>query len=360
MNYGKVSDNVYRRTVYKTIHTISYQDTFYNKMGNSAVNGADCAILPPSDKDMAAVTATAQASGIDTRVAVRALQHAMNHLAVLGVDLNAADTDLAAAAENEDTVAKAAAKAYISLSILLPAELREAKLRAILENVSVVSDNLKAPIVHTETQVITGIQTVIASVHVTAYAMKDSLIKAGKALPGQDVVMTKWLGIEGTAVIADKKAAELESRYPLSIIEEAASFDRYLSVIPEAATAAKSDVSAMCAAREGGIFGALWELAQDSGVGLVIDLRKIPVRQETIEVCEFYDINPYKLIAGGSLLITTDNGGQLVAELSEKGIPAAVIGRTTEGNDKILQNEDEIRYLEPAREDEIYKIKLSY
>lgn len=344
MNYGKVSDSVYKRTVYKTIHTTSYQDTFYNKMGNSAVNGADCAILPPCDNDMVAVTATAQASGIDTRVAARAVYHALNHVAALGVDLNVTDTT----------------KTYISLSILLPAELREAKLRAILENVSVVSDNLKAPIVHTETQVITGIQTVIVSAHVTAYAMKDSLMKAGKALPQQDVVMTKWLGIEGTAVIADKKATELADRYPLSIIEEAASFDRYFSVIPEAATAAKSGVSAMCAAREGGIFGALWELAQDSGVGLVIDLRKIPVRQETIEVCEFYDINPYKLIAGGSLLIATDNGGQLAATLREKGIPATVIGRTTEGNDRILQNEDEIRYLEPAREDEIYKIKLSY
>ena len=344
MNYGKVSDSVYKRTVYKTIHTTSYQDTFYNKMGNSAVNGADCAILPPCDNDMVAVTATAQASGIDTRVAARAVYHALNHVAALGVDLNVSDTT----------------KTYISLSILLPAELREAKLRAMLETASLVSDNLKAPIVHTETQVITDIQTAIVTAHVTAYAYSDLLVKAGKALPQQDVVMTKWLGIEGTAVIADRKAKELEERYPLSIIEEAASFDRYFSVIPEAATAVKSGASAMCVVREGGIFGALWKFAQDSGVGLVIDLRKIPVRQETIEVCEFYDINPYKLIAGGSLLIATDNGGQLVSKLTEKGIPATVIGKTTDGNDRILQNGDEIRYLEPAREDEIYKIKLNY
>lgn len=54
---------------------------------------------------------------------------------------------------------------------------------------------------------------------------------------------------------------------------------------------------------EGGIFGALWEMAEASGVGLDIDLKKIPIRQETIEICEVYDINPYLLISSGAMLI---------------------------------------------------------
>ena len=129
-----------------------------------------------------------------------------------------------------------------------------------------------------------------------------------------------------------------------------------MSIIPEAATAAKSGVSAMQVVREGGIFGALWELAEESDVGLVIDLKKIPVKQETIEVCEFFDANPYKLLSGGSLLFTTDKGMDLVALLEEQGIAATVIGKTIEGNDRILMNEDEKRFLEPAREDELYKV----
>ena len=51
---------------------------------------------------------------------------------------------------------------------------------------------------------------------------------------------------------------------------------------------------------EGGIYGALWELAEASGVGLEIDLKAIPIRQETVEVCEQFHLNPYQLISSGS------------------------------------------------------------
>ncbi len=54
---------------------------------------------------------------------------------------------------------------------------------------------------------------------------------------------------------------------------------------------------------EGGIFGALWEMAESSGIGLEIDLKKIPLKQETVEICELFDINPYGLIASGAMLM---------------------------------------------------------
>ena len=64
--------------------------------------------------------------------------------------------------------------------------------------------------------------------------------------------------------------------------------DAYISVQSEAAVAVTSGVSAMHDVTEGGIFGALWEMAEASGVGLEIDLKKIPIRQETVEVCEVF------------------------------------------------------------------------
>ena len=87
-----------------------------------------------------------------------------------------------------------------------------------------------------------------------------------------------------------------------------------------------------------------------------IDLKKIPIRQETIEICEFFDLNPYGLLSGGSLLIVAEDGDGMVKALQEAGIPAAVIGRTTDNNDKVLHNGEEIRFLEPARPDEIGKV----
>ena len=127
-------------------------------------------------------------------------------------------------------------------------------------------------------------------------------------------------------------------------------------VAPEAAIALKSGVYAMHDVRNGGVFGELWELSQKMGVGLCIDLKKIPVRQETIEVCEFYRLNPYELLSGGALLMAADSGAELVEALAREGIPAFVIGRTKARNDKIIVNQDETRYLEPPGPDEILRI----
>ena len=71
--------------------------------------------------------------------------------------------------------------------------------------------------------------------------------------------------------------------------------------------------------REGGIFGGLWELAAAGGVGLDVELKRIPVRQHTIEVCEFFRLNPYMLISGGTLLIVCENGERVAAALAKEG-----------------------------------------
>mgnify|MGYP002229688185 FL=1 len=81
---------------------------------------------------------------------------------------------------------------------------------------------------------------------------------------------------------------------------------------------------------EGGIFGALWELAQGADVGLDVDLKKIPIRQETVEVCEQFGLNPYLLMSSGAMLIGTKQGEILVRKLGEAGIPGTVIGQAVE------------------------------
>ena len=106
----------------------------------------------------------------------------------------------------------------------------------------------------------------------------------------------------------------------------------------------------------GGVFAGVWELTSASGLGVKIELQKIPVWQETVEVSEVFDINPYMLDGTGSLLIVTDNGERLVDVLEEKGINASVIGIITSDKNRVLINGDETRFLEPQRGDEIYKL----
>lgn len=176
----------------------------------------------------------------------------------------------------------------------------------------------------------------------------------GRAAPGQDVVLSKWIGLEGTAILARRNREKLLARYPSHLVEEAAGFDRYLSVVTEAAAAVKSGVCAMHDVSEGGIFGALRELAEKAGVGLTIDVKKLPLRQETVEVCECCRANPYELLSGGCLLMTAEDGPGLAAALKAEGIPATVVGKVTAGRERILVNGGEVRYLDRAGQDAVY------
>jgi hydrogenase maturation factor len=89
-----------------------------------------------------------------------------------------------------------------------------------------------------------------------------------------------------------------------------------------------------------------------------VDLRKIPVKQETIEICEHFDINPYNVCSEGSILAAAKEGAALVEALVREGVPATLIGRLTDGNDRILWNDGNKRFLDRPQRDEIYKVKL--
>jgi hydrogenase maturation factor len=321
MNCGRLTESIYERSINKVVKTNSTKN---RKFYDGAGLGADCAILTET------VSGQAVSIGNDKNVTVRSYMASLSSIiASYGISGK-----------------------YASLTLLVPLKLREIKVRSMIEAVTLKAEEMEVPILGCNVQVLPNINETTA---VCTVIGSDEKQFNSKANPNEDIVMTKWIGIEGTAIIADKSRNELCERYPVDIVDEAVSFYSHLSIAPEAAGAIKSGASYMKAVREGGIFGGLWQLASDNGVGLVADLKSIPVRQETIELCEFFDLNPYELIAGGSLLITTSNGGELVNCLNGLGILATVIGKTMPGNDRIIRHDDELRFLEPAKGDEIYR-----
>ncbi len=342
MNCGKLTESIYERSVVKVVKTNSTENRKYY---DGAGLGADCAILAAGEDRAGIVSGQALASGTDQKVLVRAYMAAVNHMLVCSQHKSLSGLQTA----------------HANITVMIPEKLREIKLRGMIEAVSAQAEETGVPISSCNVQVLGAVAEPIAScvagAGVDDRCMRDLFPLKKKALADREIVMTKWIGLEGTAVIAQESRERLRGRYPADIVEEAAEFYRYLSVVPEAATAVKSGAGYLHVVREGGVFGGLWELAAANGVGLVVDLKRIPVRQETIEVCEYFDLNPYELLAGGSLLIVTSNGGELVHELEKTGVPAAVIGRTTQGNDRIVCHGEESRFLEPSCSDQIYTYK---
>ena len=244
----------------------------------------------------------------------------------------------------------------VMLTILLPDGTREIALKRIMEQMECACREAKMQIPGGHTEVTAVVNQPVVNVAGVAKAKKGSLISTAGARAGMDIVVSKWVGIEGTMIFAKEKEAELKEHFPADFVDTAIGFDRYLSVVPEAAVATQSSVAAMHDVTEGGLFGALWEMAEASGVGLEIDLKKIPIRQETVEICEYFDVNPYGLISSGMMLMASADGNALVLALQEAGIPATVIGKATEGNDRVIIRDEERRFLEPPKTDELYKV----
>ena len=255
-----------------------------------------------------------------------------------------------------DLAAAGAEPVAVMVTALLPPETEEKDLRGIVEDMEKTCAALDMEVIGGHTEVTDTVKQPLLSVTGVGKMKAGEALYEKKLKAGQDLVVTKWIGLEGTSIVAKERAQKLREVFAESFVRTAQNFDQYLSVLPESRIAMEHGVSVMHDITEGGVFGALWELAQGADVGLDVDLKKIPIRQETVEVCEQFGLNPYLLMSSGAMLIGTEQGEILVRKLQEAGIPGTVIGQAVEGSSRILRNGEEIRYLDRPQSDELYKI----
>ena len=327
MKAGKLKESVLKRSVLKQLHTRN--DAVLQK----PAIGGDYGAIAVSE-DMAVVLSSDPVTLTKDAIGSSAVMAACNDVACSG-----------------------AKPMGISVTMLLPTSFNEEELRDLMKDMDRACTECGVDILSGHTEVTRSVKEPLVVVTAMGSVAKSKMIHSSGVRPGMDIVATKWVGLEGTAILAKEREEELRTRYAKPFIDNAKVFGQMMSIIPEAAVATKSGAGAMHDVSEGGIFGALWELAQSGGVGLEIDLKKIPIRQETVEICEFFDLNPYKIVSGGSLLIATEDGNGMVLELEKAGIPAVVIGKATDGNDRVLLNEDERRFLETTQTDELYNLQ---
>lgn len=174
--------------------------------------------------------------------------------------------------------------------------------------------------------------------------------------PGQDLVVAGYAGLAGMVILVRKRLQELSGWFSDEYLEEmdecrgllvqdyAGDFWRELGAV-------EWEI-----AGEGGILKAIWDLSGAYEMGVEFFLRNIPIRQETIEVCERLELNPYRLYSAGCVLLAADNGGKLVHKLEKHNISAQVIGRVNTGIAREVIVQDGHGFLERPQPDEIWKL----
>lgn len=326
MKIGKVPETVLKRSILKQIHTKRPEVLL------GAGVGEDCAAVHLAE-DEVLILSTDPITGTAKDIGELSVQVTANDLASAGAE-----------------------PFGVLLTALLPPQTEEADIREIMSQVDKICGKLNIQVIGGHTEITRAVTQPVISVTGVGKVKAGHMITTAGAKPGQDIVVTKWIGIEGTSIIAKEKEEKLKEHFPPALVDCAKAFDQWISVVEEGLIAAKMGASAMHDVTEGGILGALWEMAEASRIGLEIDLKAIPIRQETVEICEFFGVNPYGLISSGSMLIAADAGHDLVRVLKKEGIPAAVVGKATEGNDRVLVNGEDRSYLERPKTDELYVV----
>lgn len=325
MEIGKVSETILKRSIFKQLQV--KRDEVLIGPGV----GEDCAVLEVEDGECL-VLSTDPITGASENLGELAFHITLNDLAASGAE-----------------------PIGLMLTLLLPDGYSEGDLKALMKSINTLAKEYDVQVIGGHSEVTAAVNQAIVSVTGVGKIKKELVMTRDKIEAGMDIVMTKWAGVEGTSILAAEGEKQLLSYYRKELVEEGKKYGDYLSVVKDSQIAMKHHVAAMHDVTEGGIMGALWELGEKANLGMIVDQDLIPIRQETIEICEYFDLNPYMLIGSGSLLVITNESEAMIANLSKQGITATVIGQMTKGNHKQVKFGGIMRSIAPGKSDELYK-----
>lgn len=179
--------------------------------------------------------------------------------------------------------------------------------------------------------------------------------RKGSFCPGQDLVIAGYAGCAGARLVALKKEDELLSRFSKEFVRGMKEPDTW--EIGEASHPwADYGAAEWEEAGEGGIYTALWVLSGAYGTGFELDLYRVPVKQAALEVCEQYDLNPYRLYSQNCMVFSAENGEHLAEVLRGHGIRASVAGRVKKGVGREVYYGEVRGFMERPREDELTRV----
>jgi hydrogenase expression/formation protein HypE len=326
MKEGKIPSELLRELVFNNIK-VKHEDVI---LGPEI--GEDCTAIEFGD--YACVLSTDPITGAEKGIGALAVHISCNDVASSGVKPIA-----------------------LLMTIMAPLSTTEEDIRIIMKDAGEAAALLNVEIAGGHTEITSAVNKVIISTTAIGKVLKHKIVKTSGAQIGDDVVMTKYAGLEGTAILAKDRESELRNKLTNEQLERAKDLSSQISVVKEGVLAGELGVNSMHDVTEGGILGAAWEIAESSDTGVEIYLEDIPVLHETKQICDAFKLNPYRLISSGSMIITCSNGNELVEQFKNVGIAAAVIGKIIT-HERIIIEDGIKKELEPPGPDELFKAKV--
>ena len=339
MKTGKISQTAWRRSVGKQFHMRRQGEV--SQLTKESAGG----VLMSPDKG-GIVWAEASAYGRSGRTGFYTVLEAAGNVA-----------------------AKGAAPAGISARILLPLGAAEEMLRELAAGLEEACSEMDLQAACIQGEVSPVVRCPVITVTAAGCMCSDmcgseTMPGEGRMQPGQEIILCGYAGLEGTLRILDEAEEELKNRFVPSFLANAKGLKKDL-VLPSAIQTAcglkreaekgtqKSLVSAVRQVGSGGILAALWDLSEMSGTGLEADMRSIRLRQETVEICEYFNLNPYQMTSAGCFLLAADRAEEVIEVLEGAGARAGRLGVARAQKARVITSGEEVRYLDRPAPDEL-------
>jgi thiamin-phosphate kinase len=256
-----------------------------------------------------------------------------------------------------DIAASGAEPIGIMVTMLIPPNASMASVEKIMKQLANTATASNVDVIGGHTEVTDAVNRFVISVTAIGKTIGKNIIRTSGVKPGDSFILTKTAGLEGTAIIAFDNQKELSQKFGSQLVIDAKKLLAQLSVVKEGMIAAKQGVHAMHDVTEGGVLGAVWEMCDASGCGAEIYKDSIPILDVTKTICNYFNINPLKLISSGCMLIAAEGGSALVEMLAGEGIQATIIGKATEKKSRLLITESGAVIIPSPKSDELYKVK---
>jgi hydrogenase expression/formation protein HypE len=227
--------------------------------------------------------------------------------------------------------------AYVVVDFNLPLSMTEEQFTTLWQVFDRESRKYGAEVVtgHTARYAGTGYPMVGGATFI-AVGPEDRLLHPGMARPGDVIVVTKGAAIESTGILASAFPETIRRELGDDILRGGQDLFYKMSTVDDALAAvtigvSQDGVTAMHDATECGVVGGLFEIAQASGTGIVVDLDKVPVAPAAGAICKYFGMDPLISISEGTLLICvrSHKATELLSTLRAKGIVAEAMGEIT-------------------------------
>ncbi len=266
----------------------------------------------------------------------------------------------AVAVNANDIVAMGGQPRYLTTTILLPRGTTERRCERIFSEISEACEKAGILWVGGHTEVTPAVCRIVVSGHAVGFLSRAPLATNG-AKPGDLIGMSKWVGLEGTTLIARERPEESRKVLGESAHREVLAWLEKpgISIVEEGRALEGLGLTSGHDPTEGGVAMGIHEICRRSGAGALVRFEALPIREETGRLCAYFDLDPMGLLSSGVFLFTAPRA---VAEeargrLSARGISASIIGEILPKEEGMrIERGGESEPLKASVQDEIVKL----